>query len=132
TEFVGRPDNLAPLHAAPGHPDREAIRVMVASVRAARAAVRSRTATEFAAPYHERGLEEAAGLQVAKQTGNRLVGLGSSGLMVLVALRMAIPVGGVHSITVPHLHETDAALHQTARQQTSAAKVRTDRIVQPV
>ena len=82
TELIGRADNFTSLDPAAGHPDREAVWVMVAPVRSARPAVRRRAAAEFAAPDHESGVEQATGFQVRKQTGYRLVGLGRSRLMV--------------------------------------------------
>ena len=53
-ELVGGPDDLAALDAAAGHPDREAVRIVVAAVGAAGAAVGHRAAAELAAPDHQR------------------------------------------------------------------------------
>ena len=126
-ELVGVADDLAALDAAAGHPDREAVRIVVAPFRAVRAAVRCRAAAEFAAPDHQRGIEQAAGFQVRQQPGDGLVGLGRARLVVLVACDVAVPVVGIHAVAVPHLHEANAALHQPPRQQAAAAEIRAHR-----
>src|SRR5687767_13069745 len=98
TELICGAEDPAALDPAAGHPYRKAVRVMVASIRAARTAVRCWAAPEFAAPNHERRVQQAAGLQVSKQTGYRLVGFGGPRLMIPVILNMAVPIGHVHSI----------------------------------
>ena len=53
---VGRAVRDAGLHAAAGHPHREAVRIMIAPV----AALRGGRAAKFPAPKHERIVEQAA------------------------------------------------------------------------
>ena len=59
-DLVGRAVGHAALDAAAGHPDREAVGVVVAAV----AALAHRRAAELAAPDHQRRVEQAAPLQV--------------------------------------------------------------------
>ncbi len=70
-EIVGRAVSDARLDAAAGHPHRERLRMMVAAEAAAEAglAFDHRRAAEFAAPDHERVVEQAALLQILHQGG---------------------------------------------------------------
>ena len=68
-DLVGRAVNDAALDAAAGHPDREAVDVMVAAVGALRAG----RAAELGGEEHDRRVEQAALLQVLQQAGDRLV-----------------------------------------------------------
>ena len=122
-ELVGGADDLAALDAAAGHPDREAVGVVVAAFGAAGAAVGDGTAAEFAAPDHQRGVEQAAGFEVGQQAGDAFVGLRGAGEVVLVAGDVAVPIVGIHAVAVPDLDETNAALDQAARQQAAAAEI---------
>src|SRR5207247_10743034 len=131
-KLVRRSDDLTALYPTPGHPYGEAIRIVVASLRAVLTAIGGRTAAELAAPDYQRRVQQASGFQVRQQTGHRLVGLGRFGLMVLVTGDMAIPVGRIHPIAGPHLYEANTALHQPARQQTASAEVRAYGIIQAV
>ena len=70
-EFVGRAVDDAPLDAAAGQRDREAVGMMVAAVGRLGAG----RAAEFGAEDDERFVEQAALLQVVDQAGDRLVDL---------------------------------------------------------
>ena len=72
-EVVGAADRLAAFDAAAGHPHREAGGVVVTAV----ALFGHRGAAEFAAPDDERVLEQAAGLEVLDQPGDRLIHRGA-------------------------------------------------------
>ena len=67
-DLVGRAVDDAALDAAAGHPDREAVDVVVAAVGALRAG----RAAELGGEDHERLVEQAAPLQVLEQAGDRL------------------------------------------------------------
>ena len=67
--LVGRAVDRAALDAAAGQPDGEAERVVVAAV----GALGERRPAELAAPDDQRLVEQAAGLQVLQQAGDRLV-----------------------------------------------------------
>ena len=73
-DLVGRAVDDAALDAAAGHPDREAVDVMVAAV----AALRAGRAAELGGEDDERLVEQAALLQVLEQAGDRLVDLARS------------------------------------------------------
>ena len=70
------PSADAPLDAAAGHPEGEAVGVVVAAEeRRAAARLVHRGAAELAAPDHERLVEQPAPLQVLEQGRDRLVDL---------------------------------------------------------
>ena len=53
-----------------------------------------RRAAELAAPEHERGVEQAAALQVLEQAGDGLVGLGGHAQVVLLDVARGRPTAG--------------------------------------
>src|SRR5688572_18369777 len=128
TELVRSADDFAALHASSRHPDGEAVRIVIASFRAAGAAVRGGTPPEFAAPDYQRVIEQTPGFEIHEQACDRLVGLSRFLLMIPVTRNMAVPIGGVHSVARPNLDKANAALDKTAREQAAAGEVRTDRI----
>ena len=74
-ELVGGAVDDAALDAAAGHPDREAVGMVVAAV----AALRAGRAAELGGPDHDRLVEQPALLQVLEQPGDRPVDLGAAG-----------------------------------------------------
>ena len=72
-DLVGRAVADAALDAAAGHPDGEAVRIVVAA--GLLACLRDRQPAELAAPDHQRLVEQAALVEVRQQAGDRLVGL---------------------------------------------------------
>src|SRR5215471_21133803 len=123
TEFVGHADHLAAVDAATRHPYSETVRIVVASLSAARTAIRHGTAAELAAPDHERRIEQAACFEVDQQPGNAVVRLCRPSQVIRVARDMAVPIVGIHAVAVPHLYEANAAFNQTPREQTSPSEV---------
>ena len=105
------------LDAAAGHPDGERARMMIASHQP-RAAARlvHRRAAEFAAPDHERGVEQAALLEIPHERGRGAIGLEAE----LGDFRRDVGADagavGVPAAVI-ELHEPHAALDQAARQQ---------------
>lgn len=100
--FRGKPSvvirgavSCASLHSRTGEPHGEAFRIVIASIASA---LRGWGASEFAAPNHQRVLEQAARLQIPEQAGNRLVnlrrilGVTLSQIAVLIPLDIAIAV----------------------------------------
>ncbi len=73
-QLVGGADGDARLDSAAGHPDREAVRMVVAA-QELRAAARlvHRGAAELAAPDHQRLVQQPAPLEVAKEGRDRPV-----------------------------------------------------------
>ena len=113
-QLVGRADHLPAADAAAGHPHREAGRVVVAAV----AFFAHRRAAEFAAPDHQRFVEQTAPLQIAQQPGDRLVHRAAELAVVLLELAVRVPLAAG---AVIELHEADAALDQPPGQQAVAA-----------
>jgi hypothetical protein len=73
-KVVGFAEDQARLDAAPGHPDGEAMLVMIASqeLRAGPLFVHRRAA-EFSAPDHQRFVQQPAGLEILDQRSDRLI-----------------------------------------------------------
>src|SRR5262249_48067609 len=84
-----------------------------------------RGAAELAAPDNERIVQEAAGLEVAKETGNGNVSrgaiVGKFGLETAVLIPQ-LATAALAGDRVVHLHEADAALHQAPRHEALPAK----------
>ena len=73
SDVVGGAVNSAALSPAAGHPDTEAARAVVAARLAV--ALGDRQAPEFPAPHDQRGIQQAALLQILQERGYGLVGL---------------------------------------------------------
>ncbi len=128
-EFVGAAVAKAGLHAAAGHEQAEAVRVMVATEHLAgrgAAFAEGRTA-ELAAPDHQGVLEQTALLEVADQRCHRPIG----GRHLLgEAVGEAAGRAGAVEIPAPveELDEPHALLDQAARQQAVVGKARLARL----
>ena len=70
-QFVGRAVGDAPLQASSGHPDREAERMMVATI----ASLRAGRAAELGGPDDERLVEQPALFQVLEEPRDRTIDL---------------------------------------------------------
>ena len=129
-DLVGLAVADAALDAAAGHPDGEAVRVVVAA--GLLAGLGDRQAAELAAPDHQRLVEQPALVEVGQQAGDRLVGL--AGELLVVPLDVGVAVPGelvVHAARVD-LDEADAALDQAAGRQALAGDVVATRVVDAV
>ena len=91
-QLVGRADERAPLGAAAGQPDGEALGMMVAAV----AACRVRRAAEFARPHNQCFVEQAASFEIFDESGDRPVGVEGVFLVPLLQIAVLVPraVGG--------------------------------------
>src|SRR6185312_7819947 len=118
-EVVAFADRNAGLDAAPRHPHREGVRVMVATVVTA---LDHRRTAEFPAPDHERAVQHSALLEVLNQRGGGLVGIDAIFLDVVDKVRVLVPG------FVIELHETDTALDQAAGEQTVIGERRLARL----
>ena len=114
--------------ATPGHPHREALRMMIAAF----AILRHRGAAEFAAPHDESGVEQPAGFQVVEQRGDGAVGLGAVEIVVFLEVVVSIPGSRPFIAPAVELHKAHAALDESAREQAVAAEVGGDFVVEPV
>ena len=117
TVVVGGAVDRAALDSAAGHPHGEAIGVVVAAV----GPLGHRGAAELAAPDDQGAIEQAAGLQVGEQAGDRLVdGAG----VVLVAVSSGPDAGpsGRRRRRAKQLDEPHAPLDQSAGDQAFAGE----------
>ena len=76
-----------------------------------------RQAAELAMPHDQRGIEQAAALQVLDQARDRLVGLRAVLLVVVLQVPVRVPARLEVAAAGKDLHEADAALDQPARHQ---------------
>src|SRR5439155_7582326 len=73
-EVVGRADDLHRLHSAAREPHHHAFRIVVAAKgNAARTHAIVGRAAKFAAPNHQRALQQAAAFEVFEEAGNRFI-----------------------------------------------------------
>ena len=104
------------------------MRIVIAAV----AALRHRQPAELRAPDHQRGIEQAALLQVLQQPGDRLIGHAAHLLVVADQVLVRVPLHRDRAAAGVKLHEADAALHQPPRQQTARAELARVLLVQAV
>src|SRR5437868_2852735 len=97
-QLVGGAYYLAALYSAAGHPDGEAVRIVIASLRACASAVGGWCASEFSAPDHQRGIQQTSAFEIHQQSRYSFVRLIRFGLMIFVTGNVAIPVGLVHAV----------------------------------
>ncbi len=113
-QLVGGPVDVAALDSAPGHPHREPVMVVVATVhlplvRAGSRQLDCRRAAELAPPDDQGIIEHAALFEVGQEGGDRPVALvrqlAMTGRQVVVMIpRLAV--------SVPELNEADAAFQE--------------------
>ena len=123
-EVVGCAVDVAPLEAAAGEPEGEAVPVVVAAV----GALRDREPAEFPGPDDDRLVEQPALLEVADEGRAGLVGPGTKQLQSLGILAVRVPGLAAHE----ELDEPDAALDQAAGDQAARAVLAGGRVVQAV
>ena len=90
TKVIGRTVDDARPDAAAGHPDAEAVRVVVATVSGA-GALRHWRSAKLAAPDHKRLIEQAALFQVGDQRRDRAIDRAAALGMLLGDLAVRIP-----------------------------------------
>src|SRR5262249_21116603 len=122
---IGGTDHLPALDAAPGQPHREAMWVVVASGRP----LAHRRASKLTAPDNERVAQQSPRLQVFQQAADWPIALATKPAVILLDVRVRIPAVGVAAVD---LHEADAALHHSPREQTAQAELRRLLVVQSV
>lgn len=106
-EVVAGAVHATAFHAASGEPDGEAVIVVVASL----GTFGGRGSAELAAPKDEGVIEEPAFLEIAKEHGDRLIGLLREGAMVgdVVVIVPGLSASG------EHLDHADTAFNEAAR-----------------
>ena len=112
--FVGFSVGEAGLHAAPGRPHRESLRIVIAAVRA----LRDGRATKFAAPDNQRVFQHAALFEIGEQAGDGFVDGG--GVLRVARLESAVLVPDIGR---RHLDEPHTRLGEAAGEQALPAVV---------
>ena len=123
SQFIRVADHLAALHAAAGHPDRKAVWVVISSFAIRPDRRRMWDSGRTRRPRSPAWNPAARAPSGRQQAGDRLVGLRGPVQVIFVASYVPVPVGGVHAVAGPDLNETNAALDQSPRQQTSATEI---------
>ena len=127
TDLVGLAEGDSRLHASPGHPDAEALAVVVATA-AAPLPLRDREPADLSAPVDEGRVEEAAGFQIGDEGRGRFVGPAADGGEPLADVGVVVP--GLSS--QKQLHKAHAALYESAGDEAARAVFPRDRIVETV
>ena len=116
TELVGSAVGRSPLHAAAGHPDAEAVVVVIAprdllDVGARLGQLHRRRPPELAPPEHERALEEPQGDKIVEERADRLIALLRQPCVIPANRVVAVPR---LPLAMPHLDVAHAALDEPA------------------
>src|SRR5262245_4818021 len=82
-EFVGRSVDGATLDARAGEPDRETVRMMIASILAAGTLFKARRTTKLGAANHDHVLHQTALLEVVEEAGNRQIDIRTKFLVIV-------------------------------------------------
>src|SRR4051794_9845375 len=111
---VGSSMNVAALQPAACHPDAESHWAMVAPSRSCTLPhLGDRHASELAAPYHQRAVQQPALLQILEQSSCRFICLPTAVTQTLFQIGVSIPYLKLDK----YLNKANAALHQTPRHQ---------------
>ena len=120
-EFIGGAIDVAAFDAAAGHPDGEAVGIVVATVTA----LRKWRAAEFAGPDEQRAVEQAAGFEILDERGDGLVDLVRH--LAVAFFEGTVVVPGIRSIAAAEVvgeraefDEAHAALDQAPSEQALA------------
>src|SRR5262245_15723281 len=89
TELVGRTDNVTASNPSPCHPHGKSIRIVVSTLPA----LRHWGSPEFASPNDERAVQESTLLEIAQQSGDRLIHVPAHLLVIAVDVIVGIPLG---------------------------------------
>src|SRR3954454_10375607 len=116
-EVVGGAVAEAAFHTRSGHPDGEAVRIMITTVGAF---LKGGHAAKFGHPNDEGVLHQAARLHVLEERSARLIQDRSVDAVLFLEGFMAVPVTNAlaHGISaVEELHEADTALNQPTSEE---------------
>ena len=125
-ELVRCAVHRARFHPAARHEDREAVRVVVAPV----GSFGKRRPAEFAAPDHQRLVEQAPALEIPDQAGDRLVDFPGADRMQPQDVAVMVPL--LFRAGVRRLDDADAALAEPSREQALPAEIPGRFLVQAV
>ena len=102
------PCEITSLDASAGHPDQEAIGVMIAPVPF----LGDRHPAEFAAPDDQRGVEQSSTLEVGQEGRDRPIGLHATLAVIVGQVVMRVPF-----VIAVNLDEAHSTLDQPASQE---------------
>src|SRR5579875_673543 len=111
----------AAFDAAAGQPGGETMGIVISSGLFTR--LGDGQATEFAAPNHQRFVQQAALRQIGQQSSHRLVGFRCELRMIALNVDVAVPGQLVLHAAGINLHETHPPFDQAAGDQTLAGKM---------
>ena len=117
-EFVGGAVSESALDAAPGHPDAEAVGVMIATI----AVLGARRASKLGGPNNDRLVQEAPLLEVLQQRTNRLIDFFAHTGMAFFETLVRVPAARATATAVINLNESNTILDKPAGGQHLAAK----------
>ena len=128
--FVGGSVADTALEAAAGQPGGEPRGIVVS----AEAALTAGHAAELGGPLDDRVSEEAAGFEIAEETGDRLIHGGAHFAVIFGEIFVAVPVATGEAVvsTGPDLDEADAAFDKATGDQAAFGHFRGDGIVEAV
>ena len=109
---VGRSHDRAAPYAAPCHPERKPLGMVVAAV----GPLCEGRAAKLTAPYDQRRIEEAAGTQVADEGRDRLVDGAGVVLVPLLQIAMLVPTVAA-TLRTGQLDKPHPPLHHPPRKQ---------------
>ena len=114
---VGGAHDRAPLHSSTSHPHGEGLRIVITAV----APLSKGSASEFAAPNHQRGFEQPPLAEVLDQGGDRLIDGAGVVSMPLAQIDMLIPTIGPKA-RAGQLDKPHPPLHHSAGEQAFVGK----------
>jgi hypothetical protein len=120
-DFVGGSDGCAAFDTAAGHPDGEAVAVVIAAT--AGGVFGGWLPTKFAAPHDQRVPEQATVFQIFDQTGDGFIRLSCMQIMIRFHVRMSVPVVIVVRSAGIDLHKPNATFDKSSSQQALAAEL---------
>ena len=126
-DLVGLAERDPRLHAPPGHPDAEALAVVVATAGAS-LPFRDRKPADLPTPVDEGRVEEAARLQIGDEGRGRFVGSAADGGEPLADIRVVVPGLSPQK----QLHKPHAPFHEPPGDQAARAVFLRDRVVEAV
>ena len=109
SELIGSSVGEALFHSGSGEPNGKSMWIMITPIELG--SLHRRRSSKFTRPDHQSVIEQTTGLQIQKQSGNRLIHLGGSLRMVSSQIPVLIPLSLVR--TVRDLHKTHPTLQKT-------------------
>ena len=90
-KLVRGPVHESLFHPGAGHPDREAIGMMITPINAPGTLLQTRGSTEFCAEYHQSTFQQASLSEVTDQSSHRQIHRGTQPRVIVLQFLMRIP-----------------------------------------